>query len=432
MFARSFLALVLAVSLGLSGSARAEAPKDDRLLYEVLYDVRLVPTERAAHVKVVLGKNAERVKWLRFALDPARHLMIKADGELEVRGSTAEWRPPKEGGRLEYVFRIDHLRDARRYDARCAENWALFRGDDLVPPVHTRTTKDARAIAKMRLRLPDGWKAAVPFAKEDDGTYRIKRDRHGFDRPTGWFLVGKIGISRSRIAGMKVTVASPKKSSFRRQDILAFLRFTLPALKDLVGELPEHLLIVGGGDPMWRGGLSGPGSVYVHADRPLIENDMTSPVLHEILHSIMGARSKGDGDWVVEGLAELYSLEVLVRSKAISKMRYRRAFDKLQEKGKEVTSLRVPKADGKVTARAVGVLKALDEEIRERSEGAKSLDDVLRFLVVKQDAIDTDGFRQIAEGVTGLDLADFFERNVKALPLAPAEKVSRPLLPRPE
>lgn len=428
------LALLAALVLAAAAAfAQAEEPlSDDDLVYDLLYDVRVLPTERSAHVRVSLGKNAARVKRLTFLIDPARHMEFKGPGEVKHLGDRVEWWPPAEGGRLEYLFRIDHLRDARRYDARCAENWALFRGDDLVPPVRARTDKGAKSRARLRLRLPDRWKAAVPFEELDDGTWLVERERRGFDRPTGWILVGRLGISRSKLHGMRVAVASPRKSSLRRQDILAFLRWTLPSLRDITGDLPERLLIVGAGDPMWRGGLSGPGSFYLHADRPLIEDDMTSPLVHEIVHTLMGARAGPDGDWIVEGLAELYSLEVLLRSRTISKTGYERALRKLEEKSRKVTALRVPRADAKTTARAVIVLKKLDEEIRARTEGHKSLDDVLRLTIKRRDEIGTDDFKQIAEAVAGGELTEFFERYVPASPTVATPRPSRPALPRAE
>ena len=56
------------------------------------------------------------------------------------------------------MFRIDHLRDARRYDARCAKTWAIFRGEDLVPPARVLVDDGGAARARrLRVRLPEGW-----------------------------------------------------------------------------------------------------------------------------------------------------------------------------------------------------------------------------------------------------------------------------------
>ncbi len=378
--------------------------------YEVLYDVRVVPSEKIAYVKVRLAKNARYVKSVTFITDPERHMDFDGDGEVTLGAKEVTWRPPDDDtAELRYSFRIDHLRDAQRYDARVTSTWALFRGDDLVPPARVVTVDNARASSRLRLRLPEGWKAVSPYPKASNGTLSVDNPERRFDRPTGWFLLGKLNISRTTVAGSKITVATPRKHGNRRQDLLAFLRFTLPDLKDLLGDLPERVTIVSAGDPMWRGGLSGPGSLYLHAERPLIDKDFTSPVLHEIVHTAMGARAGRDGDWIVEGLAELYSIEALYRSKGISKTRYKRAFEKAKDKGEAVKDLLVPHADAKVTARALTVLKELDDVMAERCQGR--LADVVKRLMVAHGSVTTAGFRGIAEDVGQCDLAAFFEEH---------------------
>lgn len=399
------------------GRGAAEASAVEPVIegpYGVLYDVRVVPSEKAAYVKVVLDKNAHYVERITFSIDPERQLDFDGDGEIELADDKVTWQPPDEGGELRYTFRIDHLRDDQRYDARVTSTWALFRGDDLVPPARVTTAGEgALAEARLRLRLPEGWKAVSPYREESSGTLRIDNPDRRFDRPTGWFLLGRLHISRTTVAGTKLTVATPRKQGARRQDLLAFLRFTLPDLKELVGGLPERITIVSAGDPMWRGGLSGPGSLYLHGERPLIDDDFTSPVLHEIVHTAMGARSGPDGDWIVEGLAELYSLETLVRSKGISKTRYRRALEKAQEKGEAVTELLVPRADSKVTAKAVTVLHELDELMAERCQG--KLSDVVNRLRLAKGPVSTVSFRAIAEDVGQCDLGAFFEKHTPGL-----------------
>ena len=382
---------------------------DDSARYDVIYDVRILPTERAAHVRIRVGAHGNTIRQLTFHIDPDRHLQVQGAGALEVKDEYVTWSPPPKGGKLEYVFRIDHLRDERRYDAKSAENWALFRADDLVPPVRARFADGAKSISRLRLRLPKGWKAALPYAREADGMYRIDDAKRAFDRPKGWMLVGRINVLRTRIQGMQVTVAAPHKSAFRRNDLIALLRWNLPGARELLGRLPDRLLIVGADDPMWRGGLSGPDSFFIHSARPLIDEDYTSPPLHELVHALMHARAGHDGDWVVESLAEYYSLELLRRSRSISKSAYRRSARKLAKKAENALSLRVAHADGAVTAKGVLVLQSLDEEIRSRTADRFGLDDVFRMCVEDDSPMTTDGFRSLAEKTTGLDLRAFFE-----------------------
>jgi Flp pilus assembly protein TadB len=161
---------------------------------------------------------------------------------------------------------------------------------------------------------------------------------------------------------------------------------------------------------MWRGGLSAPHSAYLHAALPLIDEDATSPVLHEIVHVMLRARAGADGDGVVEGLAELYSLETLVRSRAISRRRYEHALGRLAEKSHDVANVAVDHSTGKITAKAVVLLHELDQEIARVSGGQKSLDDVMRGLEESPTAISLARFRTVAERVAGQKLPAFFDR----------------------
>ncbi|MCZ7620747.1 MAG: hypothetical protein M5U32_21415 [Myxococcota bacterium] len=69
-----------------------------------------------------------------------------------------------------------------------------------------------------------------------------------------------------------------------------------------------------------------------------------------------------------------------------------------------------PRASGAVTARAVGLLRELDEEIRSVSDDTRSLDDVVREIVRSPEELSLVRFRELCEKVTGSRLTDFFSR----------------------
>jgi hypothetical protein len=379
--------------------------------YPVLYEARLVPTQRAAEVTIRVSNSGRELRSLRFRIDPARHRDFSGNGVVTVGAETVEWQPPAGEGQLRYVFGIDDLRDELSYDARCAEHWALFRGDDLVPPARVRALRGAESQARLRLRLPEGWSAAAPYARTSAGLYRVDHADRRFDRPVGWIVAGRrMGVVREKVAGVHVAVAGPVGQGLRRLDLLALLRWTLPELRDVLGRLPERLLVVGAGDPMWRGGLSGPDSFFIHADRPLLANDGTSPVLHELVHTTLGLRGGPGGDWIVEGLAELYSLELLERSRTVSRRRAERVREALAARGREASPIEADRLPGPEVARATSVLAALDRELRTRSQDARSLDDVVRDLVARRKPVTSARLRAAAERVHGAPLAAFFRR----------------------
>jgi hypothetical protein len=385
--------------------------------YDLLFDVRLLPTERIAKVSLRVRQAGPTLRSLLLLRDPERHLGFEADGPLAEEAMGLRWTPPREGGRLRFTVRLDHLRDAQSYDARITDSWAVFRGDDLFPPVRARTTVGALSRARLRLRLPSQWSAAVPYERNDDGSYAVERPGRAFDRPVGWMVAARrLGVVRERVAGVSVGVAGPVGHHVPRLDLLALLRWTLPRLRSVL-PLPERLLVVSAGDPMWRGGLSGPGSLFVHASRPLLTPDGTSPLLHELVHTVL-ARSNAPGDdWIVEGLAELYALEMLVRSGTISSARYERALEKLAERGLEAPSVRVTHSEGAVTARAATLLHDLDERIRRHSQGAASLDAVVRVLAALPEPLSTQRLREASEQAAGVSLEGWFDRPELATPV---------------
>jgi hypothetical protein len=352
------------------------------------------------------------VKRLRFRIDPQRHLLFRGDGTVETDGAHVTWTPPPAGGKLNYIFRIDHLRDARRYDARCAKTWTIFRGEDLVPKARVTTENAARSRTRLRVRLPEGWGIATPYVKLRGGEYRVDHPRRRFDRPTGWMIAGALGVVREEVAGVRVSIAGPRGAGVRRQDMLALLRWSLPSLREAFASLPDRLLIVSAGDPMWRGGLSGPGSLFLHAHRPLITEDGTSPLLHEVVHAALRLSPGPDGDWAIEGLAEYYSLEILGRSGTVSPERLQHAFEILAKRGAEATHLRSKTVSGAGTARAVSVLRALDLRIREATDETRSLDDVARLLVREGGTVTTARMQEVAQQVSGQDLTSFFKSEV--------------------
>ncbi|MGH8624443.1 MAG: hypothetical protein ACREYC_03890, partial [Gammaproteobacteria bacterium] len=198
------------------------------------------------------------------------------------------------------------------------------------------------------------------------------------------------------------TVAGPTGNGVSRQDMLAFLNWNLPHLIEIFPRFTKRLLIVSASDPLWRGGLSGPRSLYIHANQSLISENGTSILLHELVHVAMRIRAVPPDDWIVEGLAEFYALKIMRCSGTITKNRFTIAHQALSDWGKDVTSLRQRHASGAVTAKAVGVFRALDQEIRKRTKGQHNLDDVARELASDyRKPVSLKKLREVAEQIAG-------------------------------
>jgi predicted metalloprotease with PDZ domain len=148
---------------------------------------------------------------------------------------------------------------------------------------------------------------------------------------------------------------------------------------------------------MWRGGLSGVDSLYLHSDRPLISGNRTSALLHEVFHVASGLHGKAGADWIVEGLAEYYSLALLLRSGGISERRFNEAFDTLAQWSAETECVPTDRSQGQQTARAALVMRALDVEIRAATGDKESLDTLVQMLVHVNRTVTNEDFRSAAK-----------------------------------
>jgi hypothetical protein len=165
--------------------------------------------------------------------------------------------------------------------------------------------------------------------------------------------------------------------------------------------LPPRLSIILGPDPMWRGGLSGPGSVFLHTSRPMILEDASSPLLHELAHTLYPLKTTAVNDWLDEGLAEYMSLTALAASGTISARRYEMALAALAEEGAAVENMLTRHATGRITARAVTLLNETDRELAELTNDGADIYDLALALSQASGPLDFAAFDKIAAGLAG-------------------------------
>jgi hypothetical protein len=224
--------------------------------------------------------------------------------------------------------------------------------------------------------------------------------RRRFDRPVGWMIAGAVGTRREWIEGCEFSVGGPKDEQIRRIDVIAFANVTLPQMKRAFGALPAKLLLVSADDPMWRGGLSGPRSLFLHADRPIFSENGTSSLVHELTHAVTRIRGAQDDDWIAEGIAEYYAIELPRRAGLLSASRFEKALAWMTHFGSGVEHLRVRHSTGRTTARAVLLLHELDREIEAATEGDADIDGVVRALIPLRE-VSLDALRAAAKLALG-------------------------------
>lgn len=366
------------------------------------YRVRFVPESDLAEVSLTLEKG-EVVQRLTLNLgDEGYYSDFATEGSwTQDSPQSGTWQPAKGRSRLSYKVRISHPRGNDRFDARMTADWALLRGDDLIPSAHMVKDDGVELVARVQFELPKGWSGIeTGWPRVGENRFRIDNPSRQFDRPTGWILAGKIGSRRARLGDTDVTVAAPVGEGMRRMDVLTLLTFVWPEVQAVFPRDPAKLLVVGAGDPMWRGGLSAPSSIFLHADRPLVSENGTSSLVHELVHVFSRIRDSDRSDWISEGLAEYYAIELVRRAGGMGEDRYQAIRKKLINWSRQVTSLRTENSTGPVTARAVLLLQELDREIRKHTDNQRSLDDVTRGLMRLEKASTRD-FIEISENVMG-------------------------------
>ncbi|MFZ8990590.1 MAG: hypothetical protein ACO2ZJ_09655, partial [Pseudohongiellaceae bacterium] len=381
-----------------TGSVEAAASSANEKVYRLDYLVKIDPDREGARVTLRLAQPRNLLREIRFAADSTHYSEISGDGSLTISEDQISWIPPATGGSLTWFVKIRRNRGDTGFDAYIEPGWALFRGEDIIPRAATRTLKAARSDTYLRFELPTGWSVMTEYAKRDGG-FLVSKPERRFASPGGWILAGQIGSRTEVIAGTRVNVAAPQGHDVRRMDMIAFLHWTLPEVLRLLPEFPQRLTVFSAGDPMWRGGLSAEQSFFIHSERPLISENGTSALLHEVMHVGLGIAAQPGHDWIVEGLAEYYSIEILRRSGSVSETRHKRTMRKLSQWSKSAESLRVSNAGGAVTALAVTVFAGLDQEIRLKSEGRYSIDDVARALAAAGQRV---SYEQLDSLVTSL------------------------------
>ena len=368
------------------------------------YHVRLLPQSDQAEVRLTLAQGSA-VRSLDFDLGDGSHYSdFKADGQWQltpgkpVRGV---WQPATDKASLTYRVRVSHGRKSGSFDTRMTPTWALMRGDDLVPAARLDQQDGIELVSRLEFELPGGWKSVeTAWPRIGKNKFRIDNVSRLFDRPTGWMLAGHLGSRRTRLGETEVTVASPRGQGMRRMDVLTLLTFVWPQVQAVFPRHPAKLLIVGANDPMWRGSLGLRESIYLNTRLPLVSESGTSAVVRELAQVFGRVNDRQRSDWISEGFAEYYAIELVRRAGGMSDERYESLHGKLVKASQKVTTLRGEQVNPAQVSKAVLLLQELDREIRLQTRNKRSLDDVMRG-AMRLESVDTKEFVQLAESVIG-------------------------------
>lgn len=361
--------------LGLSCSVTNSLAND---YPNVLYHVAFKPESQQANIVVEIPQ----AEWLTSVLiRPLETTQgdFTGTGKFKREGNFIRWYPPAKQARMEYTVEIKTEKSDGRFDALVTNDWALLRGEDLFPSF--RSQKKGRVYPQVVIdfTLPSGWTSVNTGWKWlNANKYFLEHEERALVRPKGWVIAGKLGTRKETLGNTALTISAPKGHNFRQMETLAFLGMIWPEIEKAFVQTPERLLIAGASDPMWRGGLSSPNSYFVHSNRPLVSENGSSTHLHELVHVITGIHGAEGDDWIVEGIAEYYSVELLFRAGAYTIERRKQIFESLASWGDSVKTLVRPFSYGQYSARAAVLFDQLDQEIRHCSGEKANLDDLVK------------------------------------------------------
>jgi hypothetical protein len=376
------------------------------------YHVTLLPQSDQAQVSLTLEEGSA-VRSLDLDLgDKGYFSDFHADGQWAIasaqagEGQRGVWRPAT--GKATLSYRVQISRHAPggplgkvHYDSRMTPDWALFRGEDLVPRARLDQQDGVRLQARLAFDLPSGWNTVeTAWPRIGKNRFRIDNVSRLFDRPSGWMLAGNPVNRRTRLGETDVTVSAPRGQGMRRMEALTLMTFVWPKLQAVFPRAPGKLLVVAAADAMAREPRSAHNSIYLNANRPLINESGASPLLRELVQALGRIQVRDRSDWIRAGIADYYAVELLRRAGGMSEGRYQDWQSILTRVSRKVTTLRGDHVDPAMTARAVLLLVALDQEIRRQTHDQRSLDDVVQG-AMRMGALSSEDFAQLSAEVAG-------------------------------
>lgn len=400
-----------------AGSVREKPTPPIHETFSITYTIEVNEARPAlARVRWELT-GIDEIERIRLRFGPDRFDDFTGSGTIERRRGEILWSPGGPYAELRYMAHVDHRRAAGKgYDSYAGDGWILSRTTGFFPrsSVLFRPEIEAHPESRARLvvRLPPGWDVATVLAPDGPNGFIVETRHQRLDHPRGWLLLGRMHRFDAVIADTPVTIALAPGVPKRIDPMVQLLQSALPAMARLFDRTLSRLLLVVGPDPMWRGGLSGEESFYMHGDRPLRSPDRTSPYLHELFHVAAPFRPHPDAHWVTEGLAEYYSIELPRRIGTLPEAGYQRALELFAEHGVWGRDFTQTSAPALRNNSAPLLMYVLDQRIRAATGAQRGLDAVVTDLAREGGVVSTARFLGTVQRVAGKSFASFFRRHV--------------------
>lgn len=199
--------------------------------YTLKYQWEFEPEAERANVRILIDKG-ELLRQYRFRNSDQRYAYVKGNGNITLTDDEVIWDLPEGEAWLSFQAKVTHQKDPGEFDALMTKDWAVFRGDDIVPAGPTTEVPGAYANATLDIILPPGWTSVESgWPRIKGNSFRINNPDRLFDRPTGWFIAGKLGTRRAKVGKTGIAVSAPQKSGVKRMEIMTFMNFVWPEIQ---------------------------------------------------------------------------------------------------------------------------------------------------------------------------------------------------------
>ena len=368
------------------------------------------------------------------------------------------WRVRTGGARRAWraTYRVySNDRTASMVDTgRVGERYAFWNNTTALMHVRGRL----RTPATLRIAAPPGWKIAtgLPAVPGSPDTFRARDFDHLYDCPV---LVGEFRTHAFAVRGVPHRIAVAGSGSYDAQKLTDDVGKIVEASARLMGDMPyadyTFLLLLAPSVDGGRGLEHANSAAIVFAPDSLSGDAYAASlplIAHEFFHlwNVKRIRPEGLGPfdytrenysrvlWVAEGFTEYYQNLILRRAgllplprylagltSQIQSLRYTPGIRRMSVEQASLDAWLVPDANDENWYNAfsdyytkgsiLGLL--LDLEIRRRTAGARSLDDVMRVLYAEYGKrgrnYRPEDVQRVCERFAGVSLADFFRRYVR-------------------
>ena len=141
---------------------------------------------RRTTILVELKLTGERLpSKVNFHIDPKRQRTFISKDPITRTDDLVTWSPRGPDARLTYEFVATHEHSTGRYDSIVTNDWALFRGDKLIPRMTVTSRRGLKGRTTLTFDLPTQWSAVTAYPEKGRCSSSTIRTASSIDRSAG-------------------------------------------------------------------------------------------------------------------------------------------------------------------------------------------------------------------------------------------------------